>query len=103
MSNVIKFPNKRVSEPTGYRINLYTEDDIAIVLTCLNLSDDMDDQKKWVRKDLRTMEPEHAINKMKDCLESPLLSDICKKNICRIINSVEVFHCPNSTNFHKYL
>tara|TARA_B100000085_G_scaffold92988_1_gene84168 strand:+ start:3113 stop:3418 length:306 start_codon:yes stop_codon:yes gene_type:complete len=90
MSNVIKFPNKRVSEPTGYRINLYTEDDIAIVLTCLNLSDDMDDQKKWVRKDLRTMEPEHAINKMKDCLESPLLSDICKKNICRIINSVEV-------------
>lgn len=90
MDNVVKFPKKRTSEPTGYRINLYTEDDITIVLTCLNLSDDMDDDKKWVRRDLRTMEPEFVISKMKMCLESPILSEICKKSIFRIINSVEV-------------
>lgn len=88
--NIVKFPKKRQSEPTGYRINLYTEDDIAIVLTCLNLSDDMDDDKKWVRKDLRTIEPEFVIKKMRMCIDSPILSEFCKKNIFRIINSVEV-------------
>ena len=54
MDNVVKFPKKRTSEPTGYRINLYTEDDITIVLTCLNLSDDMDD-------DIEQMETHHII------------------------------------------
>lgn len=90
MGKVVKFPKKRPSEPTGYRISLYTEDDITIVLTCLNLSDDMDDDKKWIRKDLRTIEPEFVIEKMRGCLDSPILSEICKKNIFRIINSVEV-------------
>lgn len=89
-NNIVKFPNKRISEPTGYRINLYTEEDIAIVLTCLNFSDDMDDDKKWIRKDLRTIEPEFVISKLRDCIDSPLLSEFCKKNIIRIINSVEV-------------
>lgn len=88
--NVVKFPKKKPSEPTGYRINLYTEEDIVIVLTCLNLSDDMDDDKKWIRKDLRTLEPEYVMRKMHDCLESPLLSSVCKKQITRIIRSVEV-------------
>jgi len=88
--NVIKFPNKRSSEPTGYRINLYTEEDISIVLICLNISDDMDDNKKWVRKDLRTMEPEFAIDRMRMCLDSPIFSDPFKRNILRIINSTEI-------------
>ena len=54
MSNILKFPKKHKWEPTGYRINLYTEEDIYIVLLCLNLTDDLDDPKKWVRQDLRT-------------------------------------------------
>ena len=46
MGNVIKFPKKmRKQEQTGYRINLYTEEDILVVLTCLNLTDDLDDDK----------------------------------------------------------
>ena len=91
MGNVIKFPKKmRKQEQTGYRINLYTEEDILVVLTCLNLTDDLDDDKKWSRKDLRTLEPEFVINKLDICLDSPILSDSFKREIKRIISSVEV-------------
>tara|TARA_B100001996_G_scaffold339937_1_gene293209 strand:+ start:1300 stop:1596 length:297 start_codon:yes stop_codon:yes gene_type:complete len=90
MSNILRFPTKRKWEPTGYRINLYTEEDIYLVLLCLNVSDDLDDHKKWVRKDLRTLEPEFVIDKMTTCLDSQILSEPCKKSIKRIINSIEV-------------
>jgi|TARA_B100001540_G_scaffold24361_1_gene19905 hypothetical protein len=90
MSNILKFPKKHRWEPTGYRINLYTEEDIYIVLLCLNISDDLDDPKKWVRQDLRTLEPEFVIDKMSDCLDNQIISDPCKKQIRRIIQSAEV-------------
>jgi|TARA_B110000908_G_C10259757_1_gene458314 hypothetical protein len=89
-NNIIKFPTKLKWEPTGYRINLYTEEDIYIVLLCLNISDDLDDPKKWVRKDLRTLEPEFVIGKMDECLDNQVLSEKIKKTIRRIMSSAEV-------------
>ena len=90
MSNILRFPTKKKWEPTGYRINLYTEEDIYIVLLCLNISDDLDEPQKWVRKDLCTLEPEFVIDKMSTCLDNQVLSDACKKSIRKIINSIEV-------------
>ena len=90
MSNILKFPTKRKWEPTGYRINLYTEEDIYLVLLCLNISDDLDDPKRWVRKDLRTLEPEFVIDKLNECLDNQAISEKTYKNIRRIMNSIEV-------------
>ena len=74
MGDVVKFPKKKYQEPTGYRINLYTEEEILVVLTCLNLTDDLDDNQRWIRQDLRTLEPEFVIERMKTCLDSHILS-----------------------------
>ena len=97
-NNIIKFPTKLKWEPTGYRINLYMEEDIYIVLLCLNISDDLDDPKKWVRKDLRTLEPEFVIGKMDEskkpfvescpqprsclCLRFTTRESLCNHTLC---------------------
>ena len=80
---------KKYQEPTGYRINLYTEEEILVVLTCLNLTDDLDDNQRWIRQDLRTLEPEFVIERMKTCLDSHILSSEFKRGIHQIIGSVE--------------
>jgi len=90
MSNVIQFPKKYVPSPRGYRINLYTEEEISMVLLCLNLSESQDSTKKWLRKDLRSVDPMFVMNRMWDALDSTLLSKYAKETIKRIVNSIEV-------------
>lgn len=90
MDNVIQFPKKYVPSPRGYRINLYTEEEISMVLLCLNLSESQDSTHKWLRKDLRSIDPLFVMNRMWDALDSKLLSKYAKETIKRIVNSIEV-------------
>lgn len=74
----------------GYRINLYTEEEISIVLLCLNILEDMNSETKWLRRDLRSLDPLFVMNKMWDALDCTLLSKEAKVIIRRIVNSIEI-------------
>lgn len=93
MSNVIQFPlNARLPEyePSGYRINLYTEDQIEVVLLCVNLCEEQDSTKKYARKDLKLMDPVFVMVRMNVCLDNKFLSQPAKEAILKIVNSIEV-------------
>ena len=78
MSNVIQFPLNARSpeyEPSGYRINLYTEDQIEVVLLCVNLCEEQDSTKKYARKDLKLMDPVFVMVRMNVCLDNKFDGD----------------------------
>jgi len=90
MSNIIKFPRRQQTSPTGYRINLYTEEEISIVLLCCNIREDQDSHKKYMKSDLRTLDPVFVINRMYGCIDGTLLSRESKETIKKITNAIEV-------------
>ena len=93
MSNVIQFPKiTRLPEyePSGYRINLYTEDQIELVLFCVNICEDQDSTKKYARKDLKNMDPVFVMVRMNVCLDNKIISTKAKEAIFKIVNSIEV-------------
>jgi len=93
MSNVIQFSLNARSpeyEPSGYRINLYTEDQIEVVLLCVNLCEEQDSTKKYARKDLKLMDPVFVMVRMNVCLDNKFLSQQAKEAILKIVNSIEV-------------
>jgi len=90
MSNIINFPKKYSPSPTGYRINLYTEAEISIVLLCCNIGENQDSHKKYMKSDLRTLDPVFVINRMHECIDGTLLSRESKETIKKITNSIEV-------------
>tara|TARA_E500000331_G_scaffold99303_2_gene96111 strand:+ start:6762 stop:7070 length:309 start_codon:yes stop_codon:yes gene_type:complete len=89
-SNIIFFPKHKISSPTGYRINLYTEEQIDIVLFCINMTLDRNDPSRYTRKDLKSLDPEYVISKMTLCLDSTFLSKSAKEQIRKIIHSIEI-------------
>ena len=90
MSNIVKFPSSAPAAPTGYRINLYTEEEVSIVLLCCNLKEDQDSIKKYMKSDLRTLDPVFVINRMYGCIDGTLLSRESKETIKKITNAIEV-------------
>ena len=90
-SNVIQFPKTKITHKNGYRINLYTEHQIYIVLMCINLMEDISSPVKYMREDLRKLDPEFVMSRLHSCLDSTLLSKEARGEITNIIDSIEVF------------
>lgn len=97
-NNVIQFPNKQQVDDVGYRINLYTEEEIYIVLLCLNMTEPMDSTRKYVTSDLRHLDPVFVMTRMYESLDSTLLSTKAKEHIKRIVNSIEVISISSLSN-----
>jgi hypothetical protein len=97
-NNVIQFPIKQKVDDVGYRINLYTEEEIYIVLLCLNMTEKIDSTKKYVTTDLRHLDPVLVMTRMYESLDSTLLSIKAKEHIKRIVNSIEVISISSLSN-----
>ena len=97
MNNVIQFPKKHVDPNLGYRINLYTEEEIYVVLLCLNMTEEITSTKKYIVADLKTLDPVFVMRRMYDCLDNTLLSTKAKEHIRNIVNSIEVISITTKT------
>lgn len=68
MGQLIKFPPKRKRPPIGLRINIYTEEQIEIVLLAVNHFGGW--HKKIEQKDIQNLDPTFTINSLKAMLNS---------------------------------
>lgn len=86
-AKVIKFP-KRFQKTTqlGLAIRLYTEEEVHLVLHCLNSFGTH--PQKYIQSDLRSIDPEYAIQCIKTALDSYLLSPDAKALISYIMGNV---------------
>ena len=87
MNNVIKFPDKFRKEPRHYRIPLYSEGDVGLVLFCVNAFGTS--EKRIIFDDLLEMDPVDVIECLDFALESDILSSMAKNHIACIRKSVE--------------
>ena len=86
-SNIIKFPKQfRKSTPLGVAIKLYSGEEIRVVLFCLNLFGEED--KKYSKKDLRSLDPLYTIECLRTAKGSSLLSYEAKASISFIMKNV---------------
>ena len=86
-SNIIKFPKQfRKSTPLGVAIKLYSEEEIHVVLFCLNLFGD--NEQKYSKKDLRSLDPIYALECLRIAKGSSLLSYEAKTSISFIMKNV---------------
>ena len=86
-AKVITFPKQfQKTTPLGLAIRLYTEEEVHIVLHCLNSFGSHD--KKYKQSDLRTINPYYAIECIKAALDSYLLSPDAKALISYIMGNV---------------
>lgn len=87
MTNIIKFPDKFRKEPRRYRIPLYSEWDVDLVLFCVNAFGTSD--KRIIIDDLLQMDPIEVIECLDSALESDIISNMAKHHIACIRKSVE--------------
>ena len=87
MSNVVPFPKKYHRGKRLYRIPLYTDDDIDIVIFCVNAFGDTD--KRIIIDDLVIMDPVDVIKCIDFALDSEYISNTTKAHIECIRKSIE--------------
>lgn len=87
MNNVIKFPDKFRKESRHYRIPLYSEWDVTLVLFCVNAFGTSD--KRIIIDDLLQMDPVEVIECLDSAMESDIISSMAKNHIACIRKSVE--------------
>jgi len=86
-AKVVKFPKRfQKTTPLGLAIRLYTEEEVHLVLHCLNSFGSH--PQKYTQSDLRSVEPEYAIECIKTALDSYLLSHDAKALISYIMGNV---------------
>ena len=92
-ANVIKFP-KRFQKTTalGLAIKLYTEEEVDMVLFCLNIFGD--ENKSYRKEELRAIDPHFALGCMKKAYSSHLLSPDAKSIIHYIMKNVSEVTLP---------
>jgi len=87
-ADILKFPKKfSKTSPVGKVINLYTEEEIEMVLFCLNIFGKLD--TPYTKEDLRTVDPVYTLNCLKTARESYLLSHDAKAIIQYIMHNVK--------------
>jgi hypothetical protein len=87
MSNILQFPDKFRKEPRHYRIPLYTDEDINVVLFCLNAFGNSD--KRIIFDDLLELDPIDVMECLDFAVESDMISTMTKEHIHCIRKSVE--------------
>lgn len=87
MNNILKFPDKFRKEPRHYRIPLYTDADIEIVLFCVNAFGHSPNRN--MVDDLLTMDPIEVIECLDFASQSDIVSSVAKNHIRCIRESIE--------------
>ena len=87
MADILKFPDKFYQGKRLYRIPLYTDFDINIVLFCVNAFGETD--KRVIIDDLIKMDPLDVIKCIDFALESEYISNTTKAHIECIRKSIE--------------
>lgn len=87
MNNILKFPDKFRKEPRHYRIPLYTDADIEMVLFCVNAFGIT--PNRIMVHDLLTMDPIEVIECLDIARESDIISSVAKEHIRCIRESIE--------------
>jgi hypothetical protein len=87
MSNILKFPDKFRKEPRHYRIPLYTDADIEIVLFCVNAFGVTSNRN--MIDDLLSMDPIEVIECLDIASQSDIISTVAKNHIRCIRESIE--------------
>jgi hypothetical protein len=87
MSNILKFPDKFRKEARRYRIPLYTDADIEIVLFCVNAFGVTPNRN--MIDDLLAMDPIEVIECLDIASQSDIISNVAKNHIRCIRESIE--------------
>ena len=86
-AKIIHFPKQyRRSTPLGVAIELYTEEEVEMVLFCLNIFGDR--EKPFTQKELRSADPHYTLDCMRTAHNSFLLSHDAKAIISYIMRNV---------------
>ena len=87
-ADIVKFPKKyNKTSPVGKVINLYTDEEIDMVLFCLNIFGKI--EKPYAKEDLRAVDPIYTLDCMKTAYDSFLLSIDAKAIISYIMHNVK--------------
>jgi len=93
MNNIVNFPKQYIRTATnGFKINLYTEQEVEMALFCVNIWGDV--TYKVSMNSLRTLSSEYVLLSLERGYRSGLLSDEAKRVINKIIASIEPIHSP---------
>ena len=87
MAEILKFPDRNLNIPRRYRITLYTDYEIELVLFALNTYPDGD--KKFVKEDLSTLDPIFVKKSLDFAMTSSIISDVAKKSISVILDNMQ--------------
>ncbi len=87
MAEILKFPNKFHQGKRLYRIPLYSDMDIDLVLFCVNAFGETD--KRVIIDDLVKMDPVDVMKCIDFAFESEYISNITKSHIECIRKSIE--------------
>lgn len=87
MAEILKFPDKFFRGRRLYRIPLYTDLDINLVLFCVNAFGDT--EKRIIIDDLIKMDPVEVIKCIDFAMESEYISSMTKSHIESIRKSIE--------------
>ena len=87
MADILKFPDKFVNGKRLYRIPLYSDMDIDVVLFCVNAFGETDN--RVIIDDLIKMDPVDVIKCIDFSLESEYISNTTKAHIECIRKSIE--------------
>jgi hypothetical protein len=87
MNNILKFPDKFRKEPRRYRIPLYTDADIEMVLFCVNAFGVTPNRN--MMDDLLAMDPIEVMECLDIARESDIISSVAKEHIRCIRESIE--------------
>lgn len=87
MNNVVKFPNKYTTERRHYRIPLYSQADVDLVLFCLNAFGNTDERLN--SHDLGVLDPIYVMKCLDIAYQSDILSNSAKSHVKAIRDSVE--------------
>jgi hypothetical protein len=94
MTNIINFPRIYCkTPPNGFYINLYTDSEVDMTLFCINIWGTH--PQKYIRENLRTLDPTFVRDTLKRGYESNLLSPEARKIINKIIRSMVPVHLTN--------
>lgn len=89
--NLIQFPRHYVrSASNGFKINLYTEQEVEMALFCINIWGDI--KYKVTQNTLRGLASDFVLTSLERGYYSGLLSDEAKRVINKIIKSIEPIH-----------
>jgi hypothetical protein len=87
MADILKFPDKFVNSKRLYRIPLYTDMDVNIVIFCVNAFGET--SERITVEGLIKMDPVDVIKSIDFCLDSEYISNTTKAHLECIRKSIE--------------